>query len=267
MLPLGLTLFLAENSTKEWDNAPGTITPMPEDLPQLPSSESPQHCPTHTGGSRPKALAHPSASWSQFWPQLKPEEPDPANHPCRWIHAEMEKISHCHCWKELVPSGRLSMDTHLIREGLSDAEVLQWAHWQAAVFRLSLAQCKALRWWGAPTKLSGLCLMDFPLPADASSPRDFHAVREEKSLALAWALQACAEELEVPAGILCESVRELQKCIALLMTLRDDDTVEASLLKPMGDKHGTPPRPEEEAVLQDEEVKPWPVPGSPEPAE
>ena len=64
---------------------------------------------------------------------------------------------------------------------------------------------------------------------------------EEKTLALAWALQAYAKESGVPEGILCESAWEPQKCMATLMYLSGDDIVEASLLKPMGDEHGTPP--------------------------
>ena len=52
-------------------------------------------------------------------------EPDPVNHPHRSIHVEMERIIHSHWWKELNPSGRLSMGTHLLREGLGNAEALQ----------------------------------------------------------------------------------------------------------------------------------------------
>ena len=35
-------------------------------------------------------------------------------------------------------------------------------------------------------------------------------MRQEKTLALAKALQACGEELGFPAGVLCESEWELQ---------------------------------------------------------
>ena len=66
-------------------------------------------------------------------------------------------------------------------------------------------------------------------------------MRQGKTLALAWTLQACAEELEVPTVIVCQSVQELQKCTAPLMTLSGDDIVEASHLKPMGEEHGTSP--------------------------
>ena len=51
------------------------------------------------------------------------------------------------------------------------------------------------------------------------------------------------------------------------MTLSGDDIVEASLLKPMGDEHATPPTPKKEAAPLGEETKLLPVPGSsPEPA-
>ena len=50
--------------------------------------------------------------------------------------------------------------------------------------------------------------------------------------------------------------------MAPLMTLSSDDIIEASLLKPIADKPGTPPTPEEEAALLDEENKPPPVLGS-----
>ena len=47
------------------------------------------------------------------------------------------------------------------------------------------------------------------------------------------------------------------------MTLSGDDIVEASLLKPMGEEHRTPPTMEEEAALLCEEIKLPQVPGSP----
>ena len=88
-LPPGLAIFLVEGFSEEWD-APG---PVPEESLQPPPSEGPQWHPIHTGGARPKALAHPSAHQSQSWPQLKPEEPDPVNHTHKSIHAKMEKMA------------------------------------------------------------------------------------------------------------------------------------------------------------------------------
>ena len=138
-LPQGLTLFLAEVAAEEWDDTNGPYTPMPKDSPQLPPSEDPLHHPTHTGGARPNVPAQPSANQSQSWLQPRLEEPDPVNHLHRWIHAEMEKITHPQLVEELKPSGRVCMVIHLIRESLSDSEALQWACWQAVAFRLPLA--------------------------------------------------------------------------------------------------------------------------------
>ena len=104
-LPLGLSLFLVEDSAKEQGNTPGIVTPMHEEPLLLPPYESLQHYPTHTGGSRPKTLAHASANQSWSLPQSKLKEPDLVTHPHRWIHVEMERFSHCQWWKELKHSG------------------------------------------------------------------------------------------------------------------------------------------------------------------
>ena len=135
----------------------------------------------------------------------------------------------------------VSMGTHLIRKSLSDSKGLLHAWWKVVAFRLPLAQHEALGWLGAPPGFSRLHLMDFLVHTVVSGPRDFWNMQQEKTLALAQALQACAEESGVPTGVLCKSVWELQNCMVPLMTLSGDDIVEVSLLKPMGDKHGTPP--------------------------
>ena len=95
-LPPGLTLFIVEGLAEEEDDAPG---PVPEESLQLPPSEGPQCWPSHTGGARLKAIAHPSPCWYQSWYQLKLEGPDPVKHPHRWIQEEIEKIGHPH-WGE-----------------------------------------------------------------------------------------------------------------------------------------------------------------------
>ena len=108
-----------------------------------------------------------------------------------------------------------------------------------------------MRLWGggiAPPEFSRLHPTDFLFYTDASGPRDFQTMRQEKTLALARALEACAEELGVPTGILCESAWELQKWMAP-MTLSGDDTVEASLLKPMEEEPRTFPTLEEELLF------------------
>ena len=94
--PQALTLFLVEGMAEELDDTLGPFTPVPKDSSQLHPSKGPQQWPTHTEGARPKVPALPSAGWSQSQSQLRPEEPDPINHPHRWIHAEMEKIVHPH---------------------------------------------------------------------------------------------------------------------------------------------------------------------------
>ena len=58
------------------------------------------------------------------------------------------------------------------------------------------------------------------------------------------------------------AARELQQCMAPLMTLDGDDIVEASLLRLNGEEPGSSPTPEEEAVLLDEEDEPSEEPGS-----
>ena len=117
----------------------------------------------------------------------------------------MEKITHPHWWKELKASGRVSIGIQLIREGLSNSKAFQQAHWQVTVFRLPLAQHEVLGWLDALPAFRRLHLTDFLFHTDASGPRDFWAVRQEKTLALAQVLQDCTEEMGVPKGILCES--------------------------------------------------------------
>ena len=95
------------------------------------------------------------------------------------------------------------MGIHLIKEGLSDCETLLQAHWQVVVLRPPVAQYEASGWWEAHHGLAD-CPMDFMLHTDASGPRDFWAMRQEKTLALAQALQACVKDSGVPTGILCE---------------------------------------------------------------
>ena len=92
-------------------------------------------------------------------------------------------------------------------------------HWQKWHSGCPIALHEALGWWDAPPWLSSLHSMDFMLHTDASGPRNFWAMRQEKILALAQVLQACAKKLEVPPGILYNSVWELQECIGPLMTL------------------------------------------------
>ena len=101
-----------------------------------------------------------------------------------------------------------------------------------------LAQYETSGWWDAQPWLTRLHLVDFMLHTGASSQRDFWAMRQKKTLALAQVLQACTEESGIPTGILCELARELQKYMPP-MTFSGVYIVEASLLKPTGEEHGT----------------------------
>ena len=99
---------------------------------------------------------------------------------------------------------------------------------------------------GCPTLAQWDVFPDFMPHTEASGPRDFQAMRLEKTLVLAWALQTCTEGSGVPTGILCN-------CMPPLITLSRDYIVEASLLKPTKEKHGTSPTLEEEAILMGKE--------------
>ena len=119
---------------------------------------------------------------------------------------------------------------------------------------LGVVGCPTLAQWDLPK--------DFRSHTNASSPRDFWAMRQEKTLTLSQELQAYTKGLGAPTGILCDSAWELQTCMAPLMTLSGDDIVKASLLKPTEEECGTTPTLEEEAILLGEEVELQEVPGS-----
>ena len=69
-------------------------------------------------------------------------------------------------------------------------------------------------------------------------------MREQRTLALAFTLQAHMEESSCPTGVLCEAARELQLCMALLLVLNEGEIVEASLLQSMEGECRTYPLPE-----------------------
>ena len=127
--------------------------------------------------------------------------------------------------------------------------------WQAAAFKLPATQQEASGWWDAPPWLSRLCPQDFMPITDTSGLKDFQVIRQEKTLALVQALQACTEVSGARTGVLCDSAQELQRCMAPLMTLSGDNIVEASLLKHTGEEHGRSPTLEEVAALLGKDVK------------
>ena len=72
---------------------------------------------------------------------------------------------------------------------------------------------------------------------------------EKKTFALTRALQTYTEVSRAQPGVLCGAVRELQQCMAPLMTIKGDDVMEASLLGPKEEEPGPSPTPEGEAAL------------------
>ena len=94
--------------------------------------------------------------------------------------------------------------------------------------------------------MPGLQLEQYML-SHASS--NFRMMREQRTLALAWALQAHIKESSCPTGVHCEGARELQQCMALLLALNGDVMVEVSLLQSVEGEHRTSPMSEEEATL------------------
>ena len=86
----------------------------------------------------------------------------------------------------------------------------------------------------------------FPLPLTHGISGSF---TRKKTLALARVLQSCTEASGGKQGILCGAVRELQQCMASLMTINEDDVMEASLLRPFEEEQGTFPHQEEEPTL------------------
>ena len=65
--------------------------------------------------------------------------------------------------------------------------------------------------------------------------RDIQVTRQEKTLALAQALQCCAERSRMPPKVLYDAALDLQRCMALLMHLEGDEIVEALLPGPADD--------------------------------
>ena len=188
--------------------------------------------------------------------------PDPVDHPDQWIKTEMGRLGrHPHWWKGIWAIKNYPLGRSTIGNYLSKPKTLYFSQWQAAVFRLPLTQQEASCWWDSPTSFSRLCTHDLLPHTAASRMRDFQTMRQEKTLALAWALQCCAERSGAPTRVLCNVAWELQKCMVPLMSLNGDDVVKAMFLQPMGDKPRTSPALEEEAALLREELE---LPGAPE---
>ena len=61
-------------------------------------------------------------------------------------------------------------------------------------------------------------------------------------------MQACPKESGFPTGVLCDAMWELQRYMAPLVALRNNEIVEASLLRPI-EECGTSPTPQEKTAL------------------
>ena len=158
-----------------------------------------------------------------------------------------------HWWMEIRASGRASFGPQIVQEGYNDLTGQNFTLWQAAAFRLPVVQQEASGWWDALPTHHRLSPQDFLPPTTTS---DFQINRQAKMLALAQALQACTEASGAETGILCEAARELQQCMAPLMTLRGDYIVEATLLRPTKEGLGPLPTLEEETALLSDEDEP-----------
>ena len=108
-------------------------------------------------------------------------------------------------------------------------------------------------WWEAPHSLHRFCHQDFLPHIDPPIPRYLWVARQEETLALAQALQHCAERSGMPPTVLCHAAWDLQRCMVPLIHLDGDEIVETLLLGPTDNAPGTSPTPEEEAVLLGDE--------------
>ena len=117
----------------------------------------------------------------------------------------MMKTAHCPCWKELKASSKRAMGSHIISEDLTRPKVLHLACCQRVAFWLPRAQQEASGRWGVPPRFCRLCQVKFLTHTNVSSPGNFWAMRQAKTLALAQVLQTHAKESGFPTGVLCKS--------------------------------------------------------------
>ena len=164
-------------------------------------SRSPQSHPPYMGGVWPKVPAKPSTGQPQLKSQSGPKEgPDPVNHAHMLIHAKIGSSIRPHWWQEIKAIG-----SHIVKEGYSNYKAEHYAQCQAVAFRLLATQQEALGWLESPSWLCGLYPQDFITITDTPSPTDLWVMSQEKTLALAQVLQACARESGALTGILCDA--------------------------------------------------------------
>ena len=115
---------------------------------------------------------------------------------------------HPHWWREIKVSGRTSLGVHIVKEGHNDFVAQHYALWEAAAFRLPVAQQEASEWWDTHPYSIGFVHRISYLPLLPQTP-GLQGLEAGKDVALAQALQACVEASGAQTGILCEAAREL----------------------------------------------------------
>ena len=217
-LPPGLTLFLAEGMAKEQDDAPSCLTPMPVDSPWPPPSKGPLHHSDCTGGAWPKVPTKLSTAQLRSWSRPK-GGPDLVNHPCWWVLWEMNRIGgHPDWWKEIRASGRR-------------------IHYEGVLHQCwGLAPCP-MAGGGiqtAPCPTRGFGLVGCPTLAQQAMSSGFHAkygchwhygfpdCEAGEDPGLGPCTVGLNRRIWALTRVLCNSARELQRCVASLMFLSRD---------------------------------------------
>ena len=110
----------------------------------------------------------------------------------------------------------------ILSESLNEPEAFHLAHWQAVAFNLPQAKQEAAIWWATSLAVLRLHFRDY-MPSPTST--DLSVRRQQETMDLARALQACTEESKSPTGVLCDGAWELQRCMAPLLALNGDEIV------------------------------------------
>ena len=134
---------------------------------------------------------------------------------------------------------------------LCDAQVQELAKKQAVGFRLPAAQDSKVGWWNAPP-----CVSSLRWWCKFKGTRDIWEVRKEQTVGLAQALKYCAEWSGAAPDTMCGKVWDLQRCLAPLIQLDEEDIWEASLLESVQDEPMASLTPTEEALLLGEDLEP-----------